>query len=62
MTKQMDSFCLQVSTYDGVLTLQTMPEEKQVYVRLTYDSRRKKPVETMISFDQFLMLSANIKK
>lgn len=50
------SYCLQVSAMDGVLTLQTMPDEKQIYVRLTYDSPRRKPFETMIPFEQFQAL------
>ena len=62
MTNQEASFCLQVSTPDGVLTLQTMPEDRQVYVRFTYDSRRKKPIETMIGFDEFQELAAALKK
>ena len=51
-----ESYCLQVSAMDGVLTLQTLPDEKQVYVRLTYDSPRRKPFETMIPFEEFQAL------
>lgn len=58
MENKIDAYCLQVSSTDGVLTLQTMPDEKQVYVRFTYDSPRRKPFETMIPFEQFQALAS----
>jgi hypothetical protein len=59
-TMTTESYCLQVSTCDGVLTLQTMPNEKEIFVVFTHDTPRKNRIETAIPYDQFRKLAESV--